>query len=241
MAQRLLFPFRRAMIIAGYKTALYAKSWGYLHYGIDVSSIQGVEQADHIVRASGDGKVVWCAYDTVSSGAKSLGWALAVRYNGCIARDGTVRDIIVRYMHATICYVKAGQTVKAGDPLLIEGTAGTNGYHCHIEMDTDVAYPQYTPQVSAGHSGWRGPNDGARDSTVNPSLWLWQREDARLEPYLTTWNPDWINEADRDLPFVPSGDQDERIAALERELADCRDEIARLQKIIEAVRKAVDS
>ena len=238
MTQRLLLPFKRGMIICGYKTAIYRSpkpvGHGYEHYGIDVSSIQGVNQADHFVRASGDGEVVHCVYDRVSGGAQSLGWALAIRYNGCISRDGSVRDLIVRYMHSPTCYVQKGQTVRAGDKLLDEGMVGTSGYHVHVEMDTDTrqGYANWTPQVSAGHGGWVGPSKGAVDSTVNPSLWLWQSDAAQLEPYYAGWNRAWINAVDTSIPHVPADNNDElreRLTAAEADLAAAKKKIEELE------------
>lgn len=228
MAQRLLLPFRRAMIICGYKTDAYLKAWGYPHYGIDISTYQGVNQADHYIRASGDGTVVKVGNDG------SLGKGLCVVYLNCIARDGTVRSLTARYMHMQTVYVKAGQVVKAGDILADEGSVGTKEPHLHFELDTDIRnqYVHYSPQVSsANHSFWvKG-----YDSTVNPSLWLWQKAfEAVQQPYVFT-NRDWITAGvDDNLPTVPSEDQSARIAELEAEIAE-------LEKIIETVRKAVSA
>lgn len=224
MSQRLIFPFTSGMILTGYKTAQYKKSWGYPHYGIDISSIQGGQATkDNMIRASGDGMVMWCRYDVPTGGAKSLGWAIAIKYDNCVSRDGTVKSLIVRYMHSQYYidqygaahdgYYKdstgrkvlgekilAGRIVKAGEPIAMEGKVGTADYHVHFEMDTDTNYPEYTPQVSAGHSGW----PQGRDSTVNPSLWLWQDSEHKTVPYNFS-NKAWINVGiDDNLPFVPA-------------------------------------
>lgn len=229
--QRLIFPFASGMIICGYKVAIYQAppptGWGYPHYGIDVSSVQGNQRTtDHIVRASGDGEVVWCTTDKPSSGASSLGWAVAVKYKGCLSRHGDVKDLIVRYMHSGECYVKLGDKVKAGDPLLLEGKVGTKDYHVHIEMDTDCKFPQYTPQVSAGHSGWKK----GTDSTVNPSFWLWQDSGHKQVPYNYS-SKAWINACDEALPFVPAESElSDRVNTLEKENASLKAELAALRE-----------
>ena len=201
MSQRLIFPFTSGMILCGYKTLRYKSSWGYPHYAIDISSYQGGQTTkDHIIRASGEGTVVWCQYDNPSSGAKSLGWAVAIQYNDCVSRDGSVKSFVARYMHSPKVYVKKGQRVKAGDPIADEGNVGTKENHVHFELDVDTAYPQYTPQVSAGHSGWKK----GTDSTVNPSIWLWQDATHRTVPY-NFGDRTWITAGiDDNLPVVPT-------------------------------------
>lgn len=192
--QRLLFPFPRGMIICGYKTNQYLKSWGYPHYGIDISTNQGIMQKDHIIRASGYGKVVATGLDT------SLGRGVAILYENCVSRNGEVKNLIARYMHMSTIYVSAGQNVSPGDKIAVEGKEGTTDYHLHFELDTDTNYPTYTPQVSAGHSFWKK----GIDSTLNPSLWLWQSDKAVTEQYNFSVRS-WINEnVDTNLPFVPA-------------------------------------
>lgn len=240
MTQRLLLPFKRGMIICGYKVAQYAKpksqgGHGYPHYGIDISSIQGVNQKDHVIRASGEGEVLQCVYDQGTGGAQSLGWAVAVRYRGCVSHTGECRDLVVRYMHSAKLArdgaFPVGTILHAGDPIAYEGEVGTaGGPHVHFEVDTDVRdkYANYSPQVSAGHSGWvKG-----YDSTVNPSLWLWQSQDAQQEPYRTGWSDDWINPVDKSLPVVPDeniAELRDRISALEKDKAALMQRITALE------------
>ena len=217
MAQRLIYPFAVGITMCGYKTKKYKSYWGYEHYGIDITSIQGIRQPDNYVRASGAGTVVWCKYDVASGGARSLGWALAVKYDDCVSHGGSVKSLVARYMHADKCYVVEGQTVKAGDILLLEGKIGTNGEHVHMELDTDVRtkYANWTPQVSAGHSGWHKGDD----YTVNPSYWLWQDSKHQQIKYEQAFTgKDWINEEDDDLPFVPTELEDAATIERERDL-----------------------
>lgn len=224
MAQRLLFPFRKGMIVCGYKTAQYQKSWGYPHYGIDISTYQGVMQNDHSIRASGDGTVVAVGNDG------ALGMGIAIVYKDCIGRDGSVKTFTARYMHMKTVYVSDGQTVKAGQIIAEEGKEGTQDHHLHLELDTDTRWPTYTPQVSAVHSFWRK----GTDSTLNTSLWLWQSEDAQTVPY-NFGNRAWINEGiDTNLPMVPTDDTEslqKRIAELEEKIEKMRELISQLAKI----------
>ena len=67
-------------------------------------------------------------------------------------------------MHLTSIDIKAGQTVKQGDILGVEGKAGTTDYHLHIELAADIEYPDYSPQVKGGNIIKKGT-----DSTVKPS------------------------------------------------------------------------
>jgi len=225
--QRLLLPFRRASIICGYKTDRYKGYWGFPHYGIDVSTYQGVMQGDHYIRASGDGTVVKVGNDG------SLGKGLCVVYLNCLGWDGTVKSLTARYMHMSNVYVKAGEIVKAGTILADEGKEGTSSYHLHLELDTDIReqYVHYSPQVSsANHNFWRK----GYDSTVNPSLWLWQSDSAKLEPYRFT-DRRWINEGiDDNLPSVPIEDIETikaENAKLQATLAKMRELISRLSKL----------
>lgn len=231
--QKLIFPFRRGMIIAGYKTAIYKKSWGYDHYGIDISSRQGydatgVAKNDHVIYASGEGEVVWCQYDTaVKNTAKTLGYAIAILYKDCVAHDGTVKDLVLRYMHSDTTFVKKGDKVHLGDPITVENKVGTTDYHLHLEMDEDTAWPQYTPQVSAGHSGW----PKGVDSTVNPSEWLWQDPEHVQDPYSFT-NTQWINDSDRQLPLATASDsweKDQLIAEMQKRIRELEKEVEELQ------------
>lgn len=254
--QKLLFPFRRGIIIAGYMTSIYRKEWGYDHWGIDISSYQGytageAQKNNHMIFASGDGEVVWCKYDTpTSSKAKTLGMAIAIRYNDCIAHDGTVKDVVLRYMHCDTTFVKVGDRVEAGQPISVENKIGTNGYHVHVEVDMDVNNPQWTPQVSQGHSGWLLPDKKywRTDITVNPSLWLWQNDEFVQDPFPEeTWNDAWINDVDRALPLVNEPDTwekdqkiaelEQRIKELEAENAELKDAKKKLQQILELIKK----
>lgn len=221
MAQRLLLPFRRSMLVCGYKTAQYRKSWGFDHYGIDLSTYQGAMQEDHSIRASGEGTVVAVGNDG------SLGMGIAIVYPDCIGRDGAVKTLAARYVHMRTVYVTAGMKVSAGQIIAEEGSEGTKEPHLHFELDTDAKWPTYTPQVTAtGHRFWRK----GTDTTVNPSLWLWQKPlEATQEPYRFT-NRAWITEGvDDNIPEVPGV---RSAAELEEENAQLRRTLGRMRELI---------
>lgn len=188
--QKLIMPFQSQMMLCGYKNAQYRKHWGYEHYGVDISTIQGGAGEDHTIYASGSGTVVAAGRDT------KLGYGICILYRDAWTPAGP-RDLIARYMHCREMYVKPGQTVEQGDRIALEGKEGTGDYHLHLEFDTDTNYPRYTPQVAQRQDFWmRGT-----DTTVNPSTVLHIGSgQAIVEP---TYNPAWLNPEDREIPALP--------------------------------------
>jgi len=189
--QRLLMPFKSQMMLCGYKNAEYLKHWGYPHYGVDISTIQGQKGKDPTVYASGHGVVLLAGRD------ERLGGALCVFYPDVYNHEtGKSENVVARYMHLRSIMLKTGDAVKRGAPLGIEGKEGTGDYHLHIEFDTDIQYPQHSPQV-AGGSFWKK----GTDSTVNPShLFHIGEGQVLVHP---TYNPAWLNDEDFIIPTVP--------------------------------------
>lgn len=208
--QKLVMPFKQSTMVCGYKTAKYLSAWGYPHYGVDISTYQGTEVDDHTVYASGTGKVVAAGWDS------KLGGAVCIQYDDAYnhATRETV-SVVARYMHMQEVLVKTGDTVTTDTPVGIEGKEGTTGYHLHLEFDSDLAYPKWTPQVSKGLSFWvRGV-----DSTIDPSDLLHQSTDRKTLP--DNWADGWLREKDRNIPFADaaeSGETDRSITITE--LAD---------------------
>ena len=203
MSQRLLLPFDRQMIICGYKNSEYLSYWGYPHYGIDISTIQGGASDNHTVYASGRGAVVAVGKDT------RLGYGVCVLYPGCTNGNKTC-DLIARYMHMCKCYVKKGDKVTVSTPIGVEGKEGTVDYHLHLELDTDVNYPRWSPQVRAGLSFWKK----GTDSTLNPSQWLCQTGNRVQIP--SVFNPAWLNQEDKELPVVSAATEPYSIEQIEK-------------------------
>jgi len=184
------------MMLCGYKVEPYKEYWGYPHYGIDISAKEA--DGSMYILASGEGVVLAAARDN------TLGGGIAILYKDCESRTGEHKDLIARYMHLTELNVKAGDIVKSGDILGIEGKEGTEDYHLHFELDVDVVYPTYSPQVSDRHTFWMK----GVDTTVNPSLWLWIGEGQSL--VTPAYNTAWLNAEDFDIPKI--GKEEDKMA-----------------------------
>ena len=211
MSQKLIVPFVKSMMLCGWKNARYAEAWGYPHYGIDISSIQGNAGSNHSIFASGVGTVLAAGKDD------SLGYGVAILYKGCVSNKGTAEtDLVARYMHMVSINVKAGDTVTVETKIGTEGKEGTEDYHLHLEFDTDTTpkYATWSPQVSKGHTFWKK----GTDSTINPSLWLWQDEGRIL--VTPTYNPAWLNDVDKNIPTLVSKKETTPIAYDEDECED---------------------
>jgi len=196
--QKLIMPFKRQMMLCGYKVEPYRKHHGFLHYGVDVSSIQGGAGTDAHIYASGHGTVLAAGRDS------RLGGAVAVLYPDALNHaTGDVRGLVARYMHLTSVSVKAGDAVAPGDELGVEGKEGTSDYHLHLEFDTDTnpAFATWSPQVKSGNFWKKGT-----DTTVNPSHVLHVGpEQVIVEP---NYNPAWLNPEDFTIPAWTQSDMD---------------------------------
>lgn len=222
MSQRLILPFVRSMMLCGYKVAEYREHWGYPHYGIDISTIQGGAGKDPTVYASGTGRVLAAGKDA------KLGYGLAVLYPGAVNhRTGKAADLTARYMHLREIYVKAGEEVAPGDKLALEGKKGTGDYHLHLELDADARaeYARWSPQVSSGLTFWVH----GVDSTVNPSDYLHIGQGQSLAD--PTYNPAWLNPEDFTIPALPE-------ETIPKEEYDAL--LARYSAFAEAVRRALE-
>lgn len=212
--QYLVMPFTRGMMMCGYKNPEYTKYWGYPHYGVDISTIQGGASDDHRILASGEGVVLAAGKDS------RLGYGAAVLYRDVFHHQtGETVSVVGRYMHMKSLSVKEGEKVQAGTVIGEEGKEGTSDYHLHLEFDTDVtpAYATWSPQVVGTGGFWKK----GVDSTVNPSYLLHIGPGQSLaEP---TYNPAWLNPEDFVIPRLESPD-------------DCAGQLAALQKELEQER-----
>lgn len=200
--QKLVLPFKKQMMLCGYRNAEYLKYWKYEHLGVDISTIQGGAGDDHVIYGSGEGVVVAVGKDN------SLGWGVAVLYKDVYNHQTKeVYNVIARYMHMNEVYVFEGQKITSETPIALEGKEGTGDYHLHIEFDIDTDYPVYSPQVSKGHTFWKK----GTDSTINPSFLFHVSETRITVP--PTYNPAWLNKEDFNIPYAETD-----IAALYNEL-----------------------
>jgi len=139
--QRLILPINKAVITTGYKNASYQSQYGKIHYGMDMVEQNGTKT----VWGSGTGVVVATGYDNV------LGNSIVVKYYDCEMKDGSRRGIVQRIYHLATINVSVNQQITKDTQL---GTYGNTGLsvgsaHLHIEFDTDMDYPMYTPTLSA--------------------------------------------------------------------------------------------
>ena len=224
--QYLIMPFTRCMMLCGYKNPQYTKYWGYPHYGVDISTIQGGASDDHRILASGEGVVLAAGKDS------RLGYGAAVLYQDVLNHHtGETISVVGRYMHMKSLLVKEGDTVQAGPVIGEEGKEGTADYHLHLEFDTDVtpAYATWSPQVAGTGGFWKK----GVDSTVNPSYLLYVGPGQSLEK--PTYNPAWLNPEDFAIP--PLQDDDGQLAALQKELEQERHR----REIAEEAQRAAES
>lgn len=189
--QKLTLPFYKCMMLCGYKNAQYLHHWGYAHDGIDISAYQAGHYNTYVI-SSGKGTVVAAGKDP------ALGYGIAILYPQCYNRiTGETVDLIARYMHLAELYVKEGDVVLPGTKIAREGKEGTTDFHLHFELDTDINYPRYTPQVAQREGAFwiRGV-----DTTIDPSHFLHCSSKQELvEP---TYNPAWLNPDDFTIPTI---------------------------------------
>ena len=226
MAQKLIMPHKEAILLAGYKIPGYQAQWGYAHYGIDLFSWWGEDKEEQgKVRASGAGQVITAGWDS------NVGNCVVVVYPDVYLRQtGQSRDLAARYYHLESIAVQAGDRVEQGDLLGVEGNTQTSGYHCHLELDTDTAYPAWSPQVSAGGEIIiKGV-----DTTLNPSQVLSRKAGqvvkpctAANKPGQTKWTADWNTDADLAIPILEETETQD-LARRVRELEERLAAIARL-------------
>lgn len=236
--QKLLMPFQSQMMLCGYKNPNYRKHWGYDHYGVDISTIQGGAGSNHNIYASGAGQVV--AYGFDNSGGNVI---VVIYPDACNHYTKKSCDLVARYMHLASITAKKGQAVRVGDVLGAEGKTQTGDYHLHIEFDTDTKWSCYSPQVSSKDDTQSAAQGNilmkGTDSVVNPSHIFHLGDNQKIVP--STYNPTWLNPEDKSIPSLPAEDGDtlrRRIAVLETEVSTER---AARQGAEQRAEKAVSS
>lgn len=182
--QRLILPINSMRLTAGYKNANYRKQFGYNHYGIDMTD---KAKSDKTVWGSGIGEVTHCGWHP------SGGNVVVVVYRDCELTNGQVRDLAVRYYHLEKINVKVGQKITKDSRLGLYGNTGaSSGAHLHIEIDTDVKYPNYTPQTSKSNNVLKAGSD----STINPVTALWVKKTSPDNQSVTNAGYDTVASSD---------------------------------------------
>lgn len=182
--QRLILPINSMRLTAGYKNVNYRKQFGYNHYGIDMTD---KAKSDKTVWGSGIGEVTHCGWHP------SGGNVVVVVYRDCELTNGQVRDLAVRYYHLEKINVKVGQKITKDSRLGLYGNTGaSSGAHLHIEIDTDVKYPNYTPQTSKSNDVLKAGSD----STINPVTALWVKKTSPDNQSVTNAGYDTVASSD---------------------------------------------
>lgn len=167
--QKLILPINAAKLTASMKTDSYRRRFGFEHYGVDMVCTSG----SRTLYASGNGKVVAAGRDRV------VGNVVAVCYPNALHRPtGKAMDVVFRYYHLETILVKEGERVTKDTRLGVYGNTGSLKMALHLEADTDVAHPLYSPTV--GSSDFlRGRTQGANDKTLSsPVEWLHRKTSA---------------------------------------------------------------
>lgn len=171
MAQKLALPINKCNITVMFKedSPGYAHDWyPPCHFGMDMTGTVNP------FYASGVGKVVGVG------GAATVGvgfWA-AIQYDNVYKWSmsssslTTLSSVIVRYFHlAAKPALTVGQSVSLATKI---GTYSNTGSakmnaHLHVEVDTDVNYPLYTPTLEGAAGGLYAGTRGTGDTTIDPS------------------------------------------------------------------------
>ena len=166
MAQNLILPINKTRITAGYKNVNYKNQFGFNHYGSDSTSTN----SDRTVWGSGVGQVLEAGFDNV------LGNVVVIRYNNCQLKNGTTKDLIQRLYHLDRIDVVKGQSITKDTRVGLYGNTGkyTTGAHLHVEFDTDVNYPTYSPTLSSSSNIIKA----GTDSTLNPAQVMYVKNSA---------------------------------------------------------------
>lgn len=186
MTQKLILPINKMRLTAGYKNVNYKKQFGYTHYGVDCTDLT---KKDTTIWASGKGEV------THTGWSNSGGNVVIIVYKDCLLTDGSVKDLTIRYFHLDKISVKVGQKVTKDSRIGYYGNTGaSSGAHLHFEIDTDIKYPNYTPQIAKSN----GVLKAGTDSTINPVKALYVKNTApdyqsvSVAGYNTIQNSDFI-------------------------------------------------
>lgn len=164
--EKAILPLNEARVTAGYKNPAYRTALGFNHYGVDMADDDRTERA---IYAPCTMKVTHAGYDDL------MGYTIiAVSVNPIDIHNGLKagsRRIAIRMAHLDAVYVKAGDIVKPeGNKIGLYGGTGVYGggstnRHLHVEVDTDVDYPNYSPTPGASANDiWRG----GYDTTIHP-------------------------------------------------------------------------
>lgn len=166
MSQKLILPINKMDITVGYKHKWYNQNYKRTHHGVDAVH----SSAKTHLYGCGNGIVTHCGKDNV------LGNVVAVVYKDCLCTDGKVRNLVVRYFHLAKINCVVNQKVTINTLLGYYGNTGqySSGSHLHFEVDTDINYPHWTPELRGNSNIFKA----GTDTTINPTKVFYIKESA---------------------------------------------------------------
>ena len=201
--QKLILPINKTRVTAGYKNTNYNNQFGFKHYGSDSTS----RGSDRTVWGCGVGQVLEAGFDNV------LGNVVIIRYNNCQLKNGTIKDLIQRLYHLGRIDVVKGQSITKDTRVGLYGSTGqyATGPHLHVEFDTDVNYPAYSPTLGSSSNIIKA----GTDSTINPTDVLYVKNTAPdYQSVVGASNSDCWSTSDVSYPKYDGSEPDGEIGAL---------------------------
>lgn len=202
MQQKLILPLNRTLVTASMGNAAYRAKFGFPHYGTDMVSAVG----DTTIYASGTGTLIAAGWD------KYAGNVVVIRYPGGGVPSGR---------HSGGCDLPvlpsggdredpAGENAITKDTIL--GRYGGSGMgsksywspHLHVEADTDVRYPRYSPTFTPSGEILFGRAAGATAATLRDCLdYLYRKTSAPDRQTYQTAGAPYVDQKDFAIPVLP--------------------------------------
>lgn len=180
MQQKLILPLNRTLVTASMGNAAYRAKFGFPHYGTDMVSAVG----DTTIYASGTGTLIAAGWD------KYAGNVVVIRYpgGGCtVRRHSGGRDLPVLPSGRDREDPRRGKCHHQGYHSGRYGGSGmgSKSYwspHLHVEADTDVRYPRYSPTFTPSGEILFGRAAGATAATLRDCLDYLYRKTSGTRP-----------------------------------------------------------
>ena len=205
--QYLALPINHCTITAMYQedsNPAYQHEWDAGgHFGLDMTGWSNP------FYASGDGTVVGVG-GTATTG---VGYWVAICYDNVYAwntNNNSLRvipSIIMRYFHlASMSSLKVGDHVNLNTLIGTYGHTGqwssSMGSHLHVEVDTDIEKPLYTPTLTGAAGGLYAGVRGTGDTTFDPCTVFFIKESAPEEQTLSYSQSRCDKHSDKDEYYI---------------------------------------
>lgn len=188
--QYLTFPINHCCITAMYQedsNPAYQHEWDDGgHFGLDMTGWSNP------FYASGNGTVAGVG-GTATSG---VGYWVAIQYDNVYAWNTNntslriIPSIVMRYFHlASMSNLEVGDSVNLNTLIGTYGHTGQwwdrMGAHLHVEVDTDIKNPLYTPTLTHDVGDLYAGTPGAGDTTFDPCTVFFIKKSSPEEQTLT--------------------------------------------------------